>query len=60
MITPKLALVTLAAGGLVLAGCGSSTPSVSRDNVAYMYGRGGEQIRLETRVYHHAPERSTL
>lgn len=60
MITPKLALVALAAGGLVLAGCGSSTPTVSRDNVAYMYGRGGEQIRLETRVYHHAPERSTL
>ncbi|MFN6115594.1 MAG: GWxTD domain-containing protein [Flavobacteriales bacterium] len=44
---------------VLLAACGSST-SVTRDNVAYMYGKGADQLRLEARIYHHAPERSTL
>lgn len=44
---------------LVLAACSSTAGTTKRDNLAYLYGKGG-QVRLSTRVYHTAPDRSTL
>ncbi|MBL7982895.1 MAG: GWxTD domain-containing protein [Flavobacteriales bacterium] len=59
MMRHRQHLFILAALLVLLSACGSST-SVTRDNVAYMYGKGADQLRLEARIYHHAPERSTL
>lgn len=36
---------------LVLAACGSYAPVTTKDNFAYLYGRGAAVMRLEARVY---------
>jgi len=45
---------------LVFAGCGSRATATKRDNFAYIYGKGGSQMRLHARVYHSAPDHSTV
>jgi GWxTD domain-containing protein len=45
---------------IVLAGCGSSSGTTKRDNLAYLYGRGSATMQLQTRVYHASKETSTL
>lgn len=45
---------------LLAYACGSSTASTKRDNIAYLYGKGGGGIRLNARVHHETNERSIL
>lgn len=45
---------------LLLWGCGSSAPSVHRDNLAYLYGKGPSNLRVQARVYHEGPESSLI
>lgn len=45
---------------LMLLGCGSSAPSVHRDNLAYLYGKGPSTMRIQARVYHESPEHSLI
>lgn len=52
-------LAPLAAMPLLLA-CGGSAPSVQRDNLAYLYGKGPSTLRVQARVYHEGPERSLI
>lgn len=41
-------------------GCGSAGPSMTRDNMVGLYGKGGVQMRLQARVHHVNPERTTV
>ncbi len=45
---------------LLAVGCGSNTASTKRDNIAYLYGKGGGGIRLNARVHHETADRSIL
>ncbi len=45
---------------VLLYSCGSNTASIKRDNIAYLYGKGGGSISLNARVHHETPERSIL
>ena len=45
---------------LLVVGCGTTGPTATRDNMAYLYGKGGEQLHLQARVYHHDEDRSTV
>ncbi|HQW39974.1 MAG: GWxTD domain-containing protein [Flavobacteriales bacterium] len=45
---------------LFVAGCGSAVPVNNRDNLAYLYGKGGSQMLLQARVHHISPERSRV
>lgn len=53
-----LSLLVLCA--LLAAGCGSSLPVNKRDNLAYLYGKGGSQLPLQARVHHISPDRSRV
>ena len=44
----------------LLAGCGSSSPTLRRDNLVNMYGKGSTQLRLEARVHHADASTSTI
>ncbi len=55
-----VAMVLVPACLLIAAGCGSSTATTKRDNLAFLYGRGGPPLLLEARVYHASNESSTL
>lgn len=44
----------------LLAGCGSSSPTLRRDNLVNMYGKGSTQLRLEARVHHADASNSTI
>jgi len=45
---------------LLVAGCGSAIPVSQRDNLAYLYGKGGSQMLLQARVHHISPDRSRV
>jgi GWxTD domain-containing protein len=49
----------IALTAMVLASCGSSADSTRRDNLSYLYGKGGS-MQLLVRVYHSSPTHSTL
>lgn len=56
-------LATLLIGlwvAILLAACGSSAGTTKRDNIAYLYGKGGTGMSLQARVYHPTADRSTL
>ena len=53
-------LYLLVLTGLLLAGCGSAVPVNKRDNLAYLYGKGGSQMMLQARVHHISPDRSRV
>lgn len=42
------------------SGCSSSTPLTRRDNLAYLYGKGGSQMPLQARVHHIGQDRSRV
>lgn len=44
----------------LLAACSSSAPSVQRDNLAYLYGKGPANLRLYARVYHESADRTSV
>ena len=45
---------------VLLGACGSSSPSVQRDNLAYLYGKGPTNLRLYARVYHESADRTII
>ncbi|MEO8589023.1 MAG: GWxTD domain-containing protein [Flavobacteriales bacterium] len=51
------ALVVMAA---VPMGCGTAAPSLKRDNMVGLYGKGSVQLRLQARVHHTGPEHTTV
>ncbi len=55
---PVIGLVCCAAA--LHLGCGSSAPAVQRDNLAYLYGKGPNNLRVQARVYHESAERSLI
>ncbi|MBL0128625.1 MAG: GWxTD domain-containing protein [Flavobacteriales bacterium] len=44
----------------LLHACGSSSSAVQRDNLAYLYGKGPTNLRLEARVYHEDAEHTVV
>lgn len=56
----KAVIGTLLMAILILVGCGTAAIATKRDNFAYIYGKGGAQMRMSARVYHSAPDHSTV
>lgn len=53
-------LLLLLSSAALLIGCGSSAPSVHRDNLAYLYGKGPSNLRVQARVYHESADHSLI
>jgi GWxTD domain-containing protein len=58
--SPIACLLPLLSIAFLLGACGSSSPSVQRDNLAYLYGKGPTNLRLYARVYHESADRTII
>jgi len=52
--------IALLITAMIPMGCGSAAPSLKRDNMVGLYGKGSVQLRLQARVHHTGPERTTV
>lgn len=60
MRIPSVIAFALIALAIIPMGCGSSNPGMARDNMVGLYGKGTVQMRLQARVHHVNPERTTV